>query len=349
LLSAAPSPPTARASFMEQDSALTESSVSSRFDRIIHRSEPIRAILRDAAKVAKIDVTVLLLGESGTGKELLAEAIHNASPRSKGPFAVINCPAIPDSLLESELFGHEKGAFTGAIKQSPGKIELANGGTLFLDEIGDMPQSTQVKLLRFLQSRVIERVGGGRAIPVDVRIVCATHRNLEKLIVEGRFREDLFYRINQVTLRVPPVRERPGDALLLANSLLKRFSAEYGRQLRGFSHDAIQIIDQFPWPGNVREIENRVKRATIMAPGPLVTAVDLDLGPPSSPQHLLDLRKARLRAEAEVVRQALARTGSNLSQAAKLLGISRPTLYSLIRQHRDLAPPLYDELAASDN
>lgn len=310
-------------------------------NRTICHDASMLAVLRDIEKIAPVDVGVLLLGESGTGKELLAQAIHELSPRAKGPFVVINCPAIPETLLESELFGHEKGAFTGAIQQTLGKIASANGGTLFLDEIGDIPQSVQVKLLRFLQTQIIERVGGDRPRQLDVRIVYATNQDLEQQMAEGRFREDLFYRINQVAVRVPPVRERGGDAVLLANHFLKRFANEFSRDIRGFSSDALQMIEAYRWPGNVRDIENRVRRAVIMGRGSVVTAVDLDLVKPGpSAGNLIDIRHARQRAEAEVLRLALAQTGSNLSQAARLLGISRPTLYGLLRQHGVGAPAL---------
>jgi two-component system NtrC family response regulator len=237
-------------------------------------------------------------------------------------------------LFESELFGHERGAFTGAVKQTIGKIEAASGGTLFLDEIGDVPLPMQVKLLRFLQNQVIERVGGRRPIQVDVRVVSATHQNLTQLIAEGRFREDLFYRINEVGVQVPPLRERTGDAAMLANLFLKRFAAEFDRPVRAFVPDALLAIETYPWRGNVRELENRVKRASIMASGPLISVHDLELeGGASEQRRSLDLREARLRAEAQVLRQALAQAGSNVSEAARLLGISRPTLYDLMRQH----------------
>ncbi len=310
-------------------------------DRIICQSGSMAAVLRDLERIAPVDVGVLLLGESGTGKELLAHAIHELSSRAKGPFVVINCPAIPETLLESELFGHEKGAFTGAIQQTLGKIESANGGTLFLDEIGDIPQSMQVKLLRFFQTQAIDRVGGGRPRQLDVRIVCATNQDLEHLVAEGLFREDLFYRINQMAVQVPPVRERGGDAVLLANHFLKRFAKEFSRDIGGFSPDALQAIGAYHWPGNVREIENRVRRALIIGQGSVVTAIDLDLAKLEfRADNLIDLRQARQRAEAEVLRLALAQTGSNLSKAARLLGVSRPTLYGLLRQHGVGAPAL---------
>ena len=311
------------------------------FDRIICQSPAMGAVLRDVKKIAPVEVGVLLLGESGTGKELLARAIHELSSRAPGPFVAINCPAIPETLLESELFGHEKGSFTGATQQALGKIEGATGGTLFLDEIGDMPPAMQVKLLRFLQTQIIERVGG-RPRQVDVRIVCATNQDLERLIAEGRFREDLFYRINQVVVRVPPVRERGGDAVLLAKYFLDRFADAFGcrNEIRGFSPDAVRAMASYRWPGNVRDIENRVRRAVIMARSSMITAVDLGLAETEAPENLIDLRQARERAEVEVLRLALSQTGSNLSQAAKLLGVSRPTLYSLLKQHGLLSKKL---------
>lgn len=300
---------------------------------IIGSSPQITGLLRTIEKVAPTNITVLLLGESGTGKELLAYAVHQLSTRAKGPFVPISCAAIPETLLESELFGHEKGAFTGAIKQTIGKIEAANGGTLFLDEIGDVPLAMQVKLLRFLQNQVVERIGGRHSIQVDVRIVCATHQNLTQLIADGRFREDLYYRINEAGVNVPPLRERNNDAIVLANYFLKRFAAEFGRPVRAFSADALRAIETAPWPGNVRELENRIKRAVIMASGAIVSLSDLDLAAGSESNINLDLRQARIDAEGRVLRQALTQTGANVSQAAKLLGVSRPTLYDLMRQH----------------
>jgi two-component system NtrC family response regulator len=300
---------------------------------IIGGSPQIQLVLRTIEKVAPTDVSVLLLGESGTGKELLARAVHALSPRSQAPFVALSCAAIPDTLFESELFGHEKGAFTGAVKQTIGKIESANNGTLFLDEIGDVPQPMQVKLLRFLQNQVIERIGGRRPIQVDVRVVCATHQNLAQLIADGRFREDLFYRINEVCVQVPSLRERVGDPALLASYFLRRFAAEFKRPVRAFAAGALAAIETHPWRGNVRELENRIKRAVIMASGSAISAADLELEDAAEPQPSLDLREARLRAERMVLQQALVYSKSNLSQAAKLLGISRPTLYDLIRQH----------------
>jgi two-component system NtrC family response regulator len=320
---------------LEQElSRLAEIREASPIDRIIGSSPEVTALRGMIEKIAPMDVSVLLLGESGTGKELLAHAIHALSPRAKQPFVALSCAAIPDTLFESELFGHERGAFTGAVKQVIGKVEAANRGTLFLDEIGDVPQPMQVKLLRFLQDQVIERVGGRQPIQVDVRVVCATHQNLTQLITEGRFREDLYYRINEIGVQVPPLRSRTGDAPLLAKYFLNRFAAEFKRPVRAFTPDALQAIDENAWRGNVRELENRIKRATIMASGPLVGVEDLELEKPVRPNRsTLDLRQARLRAEAEVLRQAFALAGANVSEAARLLGVSRPTLYDLMRQH----------------
>jgi len=308
------------------------------------REAPLRGIIatspqmlkacRSVEKVAGSDVTVLLLGESGTGKELFARALHELSPRARGALVAINCAAIPENLLESELFGYEKGAFTGAVKQTRGKIEYADGGTLFLDEIGDLPQSLQAKLLRFLQERVIERVGGRQEIPVDVRIICATHQDLEGLISEGRFRQDLFYRISEITIPIPPVREREGDALVLARAFLDKYNKEFGRSVRGFTKDALAAIERFSWPGNVREIESRVKRAVIMADGPQLSPEDLDLEWPDNKEPLaLSLQEVREEAESRAIRRILARVDGNISQAAKLLGVTRPTLYSLMDKY----------------
>jgi two-component system NtrC family response regulator len=293
-------------------------------------------VARTIERVANTNVSVMLLGASGTGKELLARGLHEASGREGGSFVAINCAAIPENLLESELFGHEKGAFTGAVKTTEGKIELANGGTLFLDEVGDIPLPLQVKLLRFLQERQIERIGGRKAIDVDTRIVCATHQNLEAMIADGRFREDLFYRLAEVVVKIPSLAERPGDAVLLAKAFLKRFAREMNPQVTGFAPDALAAIDAWGWPGNVRELENRVKRAAIMADGKLVSAGDLDLqqGAEEDPD-VLNLKSARERADRKVIRHALARSEGNISSTARLLGISRPTLYDLLK-HYDL-------------
>ncbi len=294
-------------------------------------------VARTIERVANTSVSVMLLGASGTGKELLAHGLHDASDRARGAFVAINCAAIPENLLESELFGHEKGAFTGAVKTSEGKIELAHGGTLFLDEVGDIPLQLQVKLLRFLQERVIERIGGRKAIAVDTRIVCATHQNLEAMIAEGRFREDLFYRLAEIVIRIPTLAERAGDSVLLAKTFLQRFSKEMNPLVTGFAPDALAAIDGWGWPGNVRELENRVKRAVIMADDKLVHAADLDLGATSEDdQQPLNIKVAREAADRRIIRQALARSEGNISNTAKLLGISRPTLYDLLKQY-DLA------------
>ena len=292
-------------------------------------------VARTIERVAPTNVSVMLLGASGTGKELLARGVHDCSVRKDGSFVAINCAAIPENLLESELFGHEKGAFTGAVKTTPGKIELADGGTLFLDEVGDIPLPLQVKLLRFLQERTIERVGGRKAISVDTRIVCATHQDLEAMIGAGTFREDLFYRLAEIVVKVPPLSDRPGDAVLLAKHFLTRLAKEMNPQVKGFAPDALAAIDSWAWPGNVRELENRVKRAVIMADSKLVTAEDLDLTQSAADgaDIALNLKAAREQADRRMIRQALARSEGNISNTAKLLGISRPTLYDLLKQY----------------
>ncbi|TCJ39613.1 PEP-CTERM-box response regulator transcription factor [Parafrankia sp. BMG5.11] len=292
-------------------------------------------VARTIERVANTNVSVMLLGASGTGKELLARGLHQASDRRGGAFVALNCAAIPETLLEAELFGHEKGAFTGAVRTNEGKIELAHGGTLFLDEVGDIPLPLQVKLLRFLQERTIERIGGRKAIEVNTRIVCATHQDLEAMIGAGTFREDLFYRLAEIVVKVPTLAERPGDAVLLAKSFLSRFAAEMNPRVKGFAPDALAAIDAWQWPGNVRELENRVKRAVIMTDGKLVSAVDLDLIAPvdDGSAELLNLKSAREKADRTMIRHALARSEGNISSSAKLLGISRPTLYDLLKQY----------------
>ncbi|MFC0683758.1 PEP-CTERM-box response regulator transcription factor [Novosphingobium clariflavum] len=302
--------------------------------RMITAAPEMVRVARTIERVANTNVSVMLLGASGTGKELLARGLHEASGRAKGEFVAINCAAIPENLLESELFGHEKGAFTGAVKTTPGKIEQAGGGTLFLDEVGDIPLQLQVKLLRFLQERVIERVGSRESIPVDTRIVCATHQDLEAMIADGRFREDLFYRLAEIVVKIPSLAERPGDATLLAKVFLNRYAKEMNPRVRGFSADALAAIDAWHWPGNVRELENRVKRAVIMADEKLVGAIDLDLAEPDQQiANALNLKTAREQADRKVIRHALARSEGNISSTAKMLGISRPTLYDLLKQY----------------
>jgi two-component system, NtrC family, response regulator len=302
--------------------------------RMITGAPEMVKVARTIERVANTNVSVMLLGASGTGKELLARGLHEASDRRDGAFVAINCAAIPENLLESELFGHEKGAFTGAVKTTEGKIELAGGGTLFLDEVGDIPLPLQVKLLRFLQERVIERVGSRKSIPVDTRIVCATHQDLEAMIADGRFREDLFYRLAEIVVKIPSLAERPGDATLLAKAFLSRFAREMNPAVKGFAADALAAIDGWGWPGNVRELENRVKRAVIMTESKLVGAADLDLGEKvDEPEMALSLKAAREATDRKVIRHALARSEGNISNTAKLLGISRPTLYDLLKQY----------------
>lgn len=292
-------------------------------------------VARTVERIAPTTASVLLLGESGTGKEVVARALHSLSSRGNRRFVPINCAAIPENLLESELFGYEKGAFTGATRQTPGRIELADGGTLLLDEIGDLPQSLQGKLLRFLQERVIERLGGRSEIPVDVRVICATHQDLQTRIADGRFREDLYYRINEVSITIPPLRERSGDAILLARGLADRFAREQGRNVLGFTEDALAAIESYPWPGNVREMENRIKRAVIMAEGQQITCADLELPQTATdlPESFFNLRQVRDEAEARVLHRTLQWVDGNITRAAELLGVSRPTLYDLMKKH----------------
>ena len=303
---------------------------------IITAAPEMMKVGKTIERVASADVSVMLLGASGTGKELLARAVHEKSGR-KGEFIAINCAAIPENLLEAELFGYERGAFTGAVKSNVGKIELAEGGTLFLDEVGDIPLPLQVKLLRFLQERVIERIGGRQPIAVDTRIVCATHQDLDAMTADGRFREDLYYRLAEIVVKIPSLAERAGDAVLLARHFVNRFGRELNPGVQSLSPEAIDAIDAYAWPGNVRELENRIKRAVIMADGKSVTAADLDL-PSAVPveEHSLaiNLRAAREVADRRAIRHAMSRTDNNISGAAKLLGISRPTLYDLLKQYR---------------
>lgn len=303
---------------------------------IVSRDAGMLKLCRSVEKVAPSSASVMLLGDSGSGKELIARGLHALSSRHAQRFVAINCAAIPENLLESELFGYERGAFTGAARQTLGKIELAHGGTFFLDEVGDMPMALQAKLLRFLQERVIERVGGRAEIAVDVRIVCATHQDLKALAEQGRFREDLFYRLSEIVLRIPPLRERAGDAALLAHHFKNKFCASEGRSNLHFSAGALQLIESHGWPGNVREVENCIKRAVIMSDGPQIAADDLGL--PASAQaasvdEAINLRQAREAAEYKAMVRALARADGNIARAADLLGVSRPTLYDLMNHH----------------
>jgi two-component system NtrC family response regulator len=301
-------------------------------DGLLTRDPGMQKLSRQIEKLAPTTATVLLNGESGTGKEVLARALHQLSPRKDKRFVAINCAAIPETLLESELFGHEKGAFTGAVKQTPGKIEVADGGTLFLDEIGDLPQSLQAKLLRFLQERVIERIGGRSEIPVDVRVVCATHRNLRERIAEGAFREDLFYRLAEMIVAIPPLRERTGDATLLAHAFVQRFSQQNGRGKLTLRDDALAAIEHHPWPGNVRELENCIKRAVIMADGSTIGAEDLGLEAVADDTAALNLRVVRDECERQAVIKVMSRVEGNVARAAELLGVSRPTLYDMLNR-----------------
>jgi two-component system NtrC family response regulator len=294
---------------------------------------PLQETLDRVRDVADSDIAVLITGESGTGKELVAKGVHDLSRRARGPFIAINCAAIPDHLLESELFGHEKGAFTGAVKTTEGKVEQASGGTLFLDEIGDLSLTLQAKLLRFLQEKVIERVGGRRLIEVNVRVISATNRNLGDAIKSGVFREDLYYRLSEYSVELPPLRERGDDAVVIANELLLKLAQEYQRPVRGFANDAVAAIAAYPWPGNVRELVNRIKRAVVTARGRKATAVDLDLAAPGGEPKRETLQEARDRAERAAIENAIAHAGGNISTAAKLLKVSRPKLYNLLRRH----------------
>jgi len=318
---------------LERENARLQAQGGSGDGGLITSDPAMLKVVRTVERVAGADVSVMLLGASGTGKEVLARHLHARSKRSTGAFVAINCAAIPETLLEAELFGYEKGAFTGAIRTTEGKIELAQGGTLFLDEVGDIPLPLQVKLLRFLQERVIERIGSRKAIPVDTRIVCATHQDLDAMIGEGRFREDLYYRLAEIVVHIPSLAERPGDALLIAKALLRRMTRDMNSAVKGFAPDALAAIDGWHWPGNVRELENKLKRAVIMADGKLVTADDLDLAPDREDGGYLNLKAVREAADRAAITRALARSEGNISNAAKMLGISRPTLYDLLKQY----------------
>jgi two-component system NtrC family response regulator len=303
---------------------------------IIGNSEAISKACRMVEKIAPTEITTLILGESGTGKEVFARSIHKQSPRVARPFVAINCASIPDNLLESELFGYEKGAFTGANKTTLGKIETANGGTLMLDEIGDMPLALQAKMLRFLQERVIERVGGRSEIEVDVRVVCATHRNLAEMVAEGTFREDLFYRVSEITLNIPPLRNRGQDIVIIAKSLLQKFNLEFNTNIQGFTEDAINAMLCHRWPGNIRELQNKLKSAVIMADNKFISAEDLGLAANQNVSTAMTLRKVREMAETQAIRHAHNLSNGNLSKTADVLGITRPTLYALIEKYKML-------------
>lgn len=317
----------------EENRRLQQFSKSAPLQGVIGSSSNLLKVCRTVEKVAPSDITTLLLGASGTGKEVFARAIHDLSPRANKKMVAINCAAIPENLLESELFGYEKGAFTGAAKQTPGKIEYADGGTLFLDEIGDLPLELQAKLLRFIQERVIERVGGRQEIPVDVRIICATHQDLNTHIADGRFREDLFYRISEITINIPPLQNRDGDALLLARAFLDRFNQQYSKNIKGFTEDALHAIENYAWPGNVRELESRIKRAVIMADNGKIELEDLEIEGYGVEKSPLNLKQVREEAERVAIVRALNRANDNISETAKSLGVTRPTLYNMLEKY----------------
>ncbi|MCC5451108.1 PEP-CTERM-box response regulator transcription factor [Rheinheimera sp. UJ51] len=318
---------------LEQENKALKNNSQQQTD-ILGNSDAMIKACRVVEKIAPTEITTLLLGESGTGKEVFARAIHKQSPRADKPFIAINCASIPENLLESELFGYEKGAFTGAAKTTLGKIECANGGTLLLDEIGDMPLSLQAKMLRFLQERVIERVGGRSEIEVDVRVICATHRDLQEMVSQQTFREDLFYRVSEIILRIPPLRSRGHDIILIAKALLQRFNEEYHSNVQGFSEQATKAMLSHSWPGNIRELQNKVKSAVIMAESKQIDAEDLGLVAPNGKIKMQTLRQMREEVETQAIRQAHMMTEGNLSKAADLLGITRPTLYSLIEKYK---------------
>jgi two-component system NtrC family response regulator len=301
------------------------------FEGMLGTSRPMQAVFDTIRKVATTDAPVLILGESGTGKEMAARAIHQKSSRKKGPFVAINCSAIPETLLESELFGHEKGAFTGAHVQRLGRIETANGGTLFLDEIGEIPLPLQVKLLRFLQEQCIQRVGGRQDIQIETRVIAATNADLKKAMSAGTFREDLFYRLAVVQIVMPPLRERENDIRFLAQSFLQRSAVQVKKAGLTFDREAVHALTSHPWPGNVRELENRIRRAVIMAEGKRLTVQDLELAPVAG-GNIGTLKEAREAAEREVVERALRKHSGNISVTAAELGISRPTLYELMEK-----------------
>lgn len=315
---------------------LFDSALSTQVPGILTASQEMIAVCRMIEKIAANNVSTLLWGESGTGKEVLAKGIHDLSDRKAHPFIAINCAAIPENLLESELFGHEKGAFTGAHKQTKGKIELSHGGTLFLDEIGDLPLSLQPKLLRFLQERVIERLGGRQSIDVDVRVICATHRDLKKQITEEQFREDLYYRLAEITIDIPPLRSRSEDIILLANLFMTRFSESFKKPVKRLSSDALRQLTQYHWPGNVRELENRIKRAVIMTDTQDIKASDLDLAESESESqshsNVLNLKAVVHEAQKKAIQKALGFHHGNMTKAASALGITRPTLYNLMEK-----------------
>ena len=332
----------------EENRRLQAEQGSAALPGLLTSSSAMKEVCNTITRFARADVAVLIIGESGTGKELLARAVHSQSGRADEPFVAINCAAIPENLLESELFGYEKGAFTGAHRTTPGKIEQANHGTLFLDEIGDLPMALQAKLLRFLQERMVERVGGRREIAVDIRVVSATNKNVEGMVAEQGFREDLYFRLGEAVVSVPPLRERPEDKVLIAQHFLDTWLSEQGLPAMRFSANALAAISQFDWPGNVRELQNRVKRAAVSAEDSLIETADLGLDAKQAAEATLyTLKEARQRAEAQAINSALLHADGNVTKAAKLLGVSRPTLYQLMREHHQKIEPSKDDVAAS--
>jgi two-component system, NtrC family, response regulator len=318
---------------LERENRLLQQQVAGQpFSGMLGSSPQMEKVFAAIRKVAPTDVSVLIHGESGTGKELVAMAIHQASNRKSGPFVVINCGAIPENLLESELFGHEKGAFTGAHVQRKGRIETAQGGTLFLDEIGELPLGLQVKLLRYLQEQTIDRIGGRTPITVDARVLAATNQDLKQAIAEGRYREDLYFRLGVITITLPPLRDREGDLVLLANAFLSRFAKENKKKITGFTQQALKAMSQYDWPGNIRELENRIKRAVVMAEGSKINPSDLEMTSGLGKYQGMGLKEARDALEKEMIQKSLHKNKGNMTQTAEDLGISRPTLYELMEK-----------------
>ncbi len=320
----------------EENRALSKNSRTSSLAGIIATSSQMIDVCKMVERVAPTDVTTLVMGESGTGKELVARALHDLSDRAEQRFVAINCAAIPENLLESELFGYEKGAFTGATKLTIGKIEHANQGTLFLDEVGDLPQPLQAKLLRFLQERIVERLGGRKEVPVDVRVICATHQNLKLKMEQETFREDLYYRISEIVIDIPALRDRPGDAVVIARVFLDRYAEKMKRRVSGFTKEAVAAIECYEWPGNIRELENKIKRAVILEDGDKISAQALELA--VMPAELagidsVNLKQAKETLERQLLTRVLSQFGGNISQAAAELGVSRPTLYAMMKKY----------------
>ena len=319
---------------LENEHLLLQKQVTEPLIGLIASCEKMQELCRTIEKISPTNATVLLMGESGTGKEVLAKAMHRLSDRSTQAFVAVNCAAIPENLLESELFGYEKGAYTGAAQLTKGKIEYANKGTLFLDEIGDLPTLLQSKLLRFLQERTIERIGGRKEIPIDVRIICATHQNLEDQISKEKFRLDLYYRISEIVIDIPPLREREGDAITIATAFLKRYCLLHNKKIKNFSSEASAAIEAYSWPGNIRELENKIKRAVILSDDINITYNDLELEKNTDTAMHVNLKEVRESAEIIAIKKALIHSNNNVSNTAKLLGVTRPTLYSLFEKYR---------------